>query len=101
MQRARFWFDGMAGVEGWDDGSRWNGFGVPIFGSNQVDNAVMAMRAVGLSVCLRGDALTIADPDAPPEEVQTIPRGPDGLWRVDAGLTWNVEKAEPWSERLR
>jgi len=47
LKLADFWFDGGEPVTGWSTGEEWNGWGVPLFDEDQIEAAMVALRATG------------------------------------------------------
>lgn len=83
---ARFFLDGGKPVQGWTDGSTWNGFACPLFDSEQLGAALAALEAAGLECGTSGvDGLLIRDPEG--NETKIYPRL-DGLYPLDA-FTWH------------
>jgi hypothetical protein len=91
---ARFSFETGPSAIGWRTGELWNGFPVPGFDADQLEEAFRVLRGVGLDARRTGDTVVIRDP-----EQQSLPRrtawGPTNLngrmvWKF-AGLTWQEQ----------
>lgn len=85
-------FDGTEPIPAWTTGETWNGFAVPLFDDSQIDAAIEALRAAGLTVTRAGWSIMCTDPDMGETTYEATSIDGHFYWSF-AGLTWNEAEA--------